>query len=462
MTIWQPDLTERPGPRYRVLAEAIAQDIGEGRLAAGTRLPPQRDLAFRLGVTVGTVSRAYALAEQRGLIAGTVGRGTFVRAHAPEALRNPVIDGSEALIRLTVNAPPDQTVCGKVATSLAGLAAEPELCGALLAYGPRAGHAVHRAAAAAWLAGLGLPDAPEQILLTGGAHQAIQVALVGLARPGDLVLTEALGYGGLGNIALRFGFRLEGLPLDEEGLAPASFEAAARTGRARVVLLNPTVHNPTTVTMGQARREAIVAIARRHDLVLIEDDVYGLLPPHRPPPLAVLAPERTVYVASASKSIAPGLRLGIVQAPPDLLPPITDAQHDLFAVCPPLMAELFRRWQADGAAAALAAANRAEAIARQQLAAAILRPRSYQAEPCSYHLWLPLPPPWRTTEFVAALRTQGVAIDPGFAFAHDRSAAPHAVRVSLSAAASQARLRHALERIAATLATPPDRRRETI
>ena len=106
MTMWSPDLTARPGPRYRALVDALSEEVAEGRLPEGTRLPPQRDLAYRLGVTIGTVGRAYALAAERGLVTGEVGRGTFVRRPAARTGRtNPVSDGSGDLIKLTVNAP---------------------------------------------------------------------------------------------------------------------------------------------------------------------------------------------------------------------------------------------------------------------------------------------------------------------------------------------------------------------
>jgi DNA-binding transcriptional MocR family regulator len=126
------------------------------------------------------------------------------------------------------------------------------------------------------------------------------------------------------------------------------------------------------------------------------------------------------------------------------------------------MAELFARLVTDGTAERLAARQRVEAAARQRLAGEILAGRPHRTQPTSYHLWLPLPAPWRTTEFTAALRERGVAVDPGTAFAVERDRAPHAVRVSLSAAAGRDRLRRGLEIVAATLDETPARRREVI
>jgi DNA-binding transcriptional MocR family regulator len=463
MTTWLPDLAPWPGPRYAALADAIAQDIAAGTLPAGVRLPPQRDLAYRLGVTVGTIGRAYAIAAQRGLVSGEVGRGTYVRPRsAPSGRTDRLGDGDDALITLTVNAPPDPSYRALLGQGLGEISARAGALDELLSYTPKRGFADHRAAAAAWIGRVGLAVAPEQIVITGGAHQAIVAAFAALARPGDSILVEALTYAGVCHIAERLGLRLQGLAIDEEGLRPDALEEAAQSGRARLLFVNPTAHNPTTATMSQGRREAIVALARRHDLILIEDDVYGQLPDERPPPLAALAPERTVHISSASKSVAPGLRLGILASPAALQQRIAEAQHDLFLTCPPLMAELFRHWLASGVADRLAKQQRLEAAARQALARDLLGAYRYQAQPTSYHLWLPLPPPWRTAEFTALVRERGVAIDPGSSFAVDPATAPHAVRVSLSAAASRERLARALTVLARTLDEAPARRREVI
>jgi DNA-binding transcriptional MocR family regulator len=126
------------------------------------------------------------------------------------------------------------------------------------------------------------------------------------------------------------------------------------------------------------------------------------------------------------------------------------------------MAELFRHWLANGTADRMACVQRLEASARQTLARQILGRHPHCAQPTSYHLWLPLPPPWQTAEFCAALRDRGVAIDPGSSFAVDPANAPHAVRVSLSAAASRERLARALTILAETLDAAPARRREVI
>lgn len=470
MTIWRPDLAARSGPRYRALAEAIARDIETGTLADGARLPPQRELAYRLGVTVGTVSRAYALVEQRGLVSAEVGRGTFVRAPREPATRTAErlrletrAEGApQELIDLTINEPADRGYRQALAATLAELGGLGDALGELLPYVSRAGLARHRAAGVAWLARSGLDADPERLIVTGGAHQAIVTALAGLARPGDVVLAEALSYSGLAAIATSLHLRLEGVAMDAHGMRADALDAACRANGARLVFTNPTLHNPSTTTQPEERREEIVAIARRHDLILIEDDVYGLLREARPPAFAALAPERTVHVTSVSKTVAPGLRIGFLLSPARLYERIADAKYDLFLCQPPLTAEVLARWLADGVADRLLGRQREEAAARQALAAGILDAQSCARDPGGYHVWMSLAAPWRASDFVAAARERGVVVAAGHAFAVGRSHAPQAVRISLSAAPDRAHLAPALHTLRRIADQPPAPRRGLI
>ena len=463
MTIWQPNIFEFEGPRYQALAAAIGRAIDDGKLIPGEKLPPQRDLAYRLGVTVGTVTRAYGLAEQRGLVRGEVGRGTFVReAKADAYVHNPVVDSDDDFIKLDVNSQPDLTAQHLLPETLIRMAGGNLPIGDLLAYTPRIGIADHRRAAAAWAGRTGATFDPETTLITGGAHQAMVVAIAGLAKPGDVILTEALVYSGLKHIASRLNVSLRGLALDDEGLCPDALESACRETGARLLLINPTAHNPTTATMSERRRRDIAEIAERYDLIVIEDDVYGQLLADRALPIAALSPDRTVYITNASKTIAPNLRFGSLSAPAALYDRIADAQADLFIMCPALMAAIFTHWFDDGTADDLVLRQRAESAARYEIAANCLEGLSFQAHPHCFHLWLELPERWRSSSFVEALRSRGVGVDPAYIFAVDPAHSAAAVRISLSAAKNRERLQHALDIVRSTLERGPIGRRDTI
>ena len=459
MTNWMPDLSGRRAPRYRAIAEALAEDVRDGRLAGGTRLPTHRDLAWKLRVTIGTVSRAYAEAERRGLIVGEVGRGTYVR---PPESATPIVPGDipgetrdPDFIDLTINRPATAGEGALMAAALERLAAEPDLT-ALLDYQAPAGRPEDRAAGAALLEGCGLAAVPEQVVATAGGQHAMACVIGALTQPGDTVAVEALTYPGMRALAGLLHLRLAPIAIDEEGLVPEALDAACRAAPLRALYTMPTLHNPTTATMPVARREALAEVARRHDLALIEDDVYGFLLDAPLPPLAHYAPERGFYITSASKSLMPALRVGYVHAPKAKIEPIAAAVRATIYSAPPLMARIVARWIADGTAQRLAAEKRAETRARNRRAHEILAGAGLTGDPAAAHLWLTLPEAWRADDFAAAARRRGVGIVPAAAFAVTRHP-PNAVRICLGAQTTAERVERGLARLAALLATPPER-----
>jgi DNA-binding transcriptional MocR family regulator len=179
--------------------------------------------------------------------------------------------------------------------------------------------------------------------------------------------------------------------------------------------------------------------------------VHGLLPETRPVPLAALAPERTFYLTSTSKTLAPGLRIAYVQSPAPMVSRLTDGLRATTWAVAPLTAAVASSWIRTGTADALLAERRREARARQCLAREILAGADFDAQPEAYYLWLRLPDPWRRDTFAAVLRARGVALTPAEAFAVGRDPAPHAVRICLGAARSRESLRRGLGRVADVL-----------
>lgn len=446
MTRWLPDLRGRRGPRYGAIVDALAEDVGSGALRAGDRLPTHRDLAERLGVTVGTVSRAYAEAARRGLVTGEVGRGTYVRAFEEGAPDDGPVD-------LGQNHPPEPAARPQRAALLAALAtltarAEP---GRLLDYPSAGGNAEDREAGAAWIARAGVPASPESVLVCTGSQHGLTVALATLLEPGDTLFCESLTYAGLKAVAGLLRLRLRGLALDGDGLRPDALEDACRDGAARALYLIPTLHNPTTAVMPEGRRREIAAVARAHGLAVVEDDVHGLLPVARPVPLATLAPERTCYLTSTSKTLAPGLRIAYLLAPAGIVARLEASLRATTWAVAPLTAAVASLWIRDGTADALLEARRREAVARQAIAAERLRGASLEARPEAYYLWLRLPERWRADAFAAEARARGVLVTPAEAFAVGRDAAPHAVRLCLGAVRSRESLARGLDVLAGLL-----------
>lgn len=443
MTMWLPNLEGRRGPVYRAIADAIDEGVLNGTLRAGARLPPHRDLADHLGVTVTTITRAYAEAARRGLTSGQVGRGTFIRGTEPEDLGN-----DTGLLDLSINIlMPDQEVA-RLEARLFQRRVLPWT--QLLGYIPSRGHLRHRQAMAAWLARGGLVVDPDRLVLTGGAQHAIAASFMAVLKAGDLLLVEDLTYSGARMLAQQLQLRVRGVAMDAEGLKPDALEQACRSSRARVLYCMPRLQNPTSAIMPERRRRQIAAIAQRYRLTVIEDDVYGFLSPERSP-LAAMIPEQTVYVTSLSKSLFPGMRLGCVVAPPVILEKIAQTVWTTMIMASPIGADLLSGWIEDGTAARIADWKRHEVAARHQMARRLLRDERIQTHPNSPHLWLSLPTRWSVDAFVAQARSRGVVLNGAGSFAVTDNH-PRAVRVCIGTPRTRAGLEQALARVVATLA----------
>lgn len=449
--MWEPNLP-KVRPYYRSIVAALQQDISNGVLSAGTRLPTHRELAYRLKVTVGTVTKAFTEAERTGLIVSRVGRGTYV-LQFPENVEASGQTSGE-LIDLSVNTvsiEPFNTALNKV---LGALSRRKSLYG-LLEYHPVPGLLRHRATGAKWLKLRGIDAKPDSIILCSGAQEALMAALATVTRPGDAVLTESLNYAGIRRLADLFRLDIRGVPTDRDGLRPDLLLDAAKGTRVGAILCSPTVHNPTTATMPIERRREILKVAAQLDTFVIEDDSGGHLSGHEEPTLATLAPDRCVYLCGTSKSIAPGLRIGFMTAPPSIMPRLREGVHATSWTSPTLMGEITSVLIEDGIADQFISWHRKEAVARAALASEVLGIPNTVPEFPSYHIWLQLPAPWRAGEFAAKVRLGNTIISPADLFAVDRSPTQHAVRISLGGVSERSTLAEGLRIIREALDARP-------
>jgi DNA-binding transcriptional MocR family regulator len=453
--MWVPDLSKIAGPRYLAVASAIADAIDSGELPPGTQLPTQRELAKRLGITVGTIGRAYALARKRRLITGEVGRGTFVEGPRRDLAAARTIPAADPrTIDLGCYRSPVEGLSEALTQAFAEVADRTSLL-PLHRYPPGTGFLSHRAAGAAWLARVGLNVPPQQVLLTAGAQQAIATAVATFCTGDDMILTEALTYSGLKAIAALQGVRLGAVAMDEEGMIPRALDAAAAATGAKVVYLQPSVHNPTTALMSQARREEIATIARKHELVLIEDDASAPALTDRPPPIATLAPEHVCYITSISKAISPAFRLGYIASSPPLIERLLNTFHAYALAVSPLIAEVVSLMIGNGAAERIARRNVAELKRWREIAEAELAGHDVRTRDGAFFLWLMLPEQWAADEFAAAANRQGVSVIPVESFATQRGSNVQAVRASVNPASNPDVLRRGLRTLVGLLQTRP-------
>ncbi|OWO93593.1 GntR family transcriptional regulator [Rhizobium esperanzae] len=461
MKDWHPDLSRSSSPRYMAIADLIEMDLRSGHLAAGDRLPPQRELAKRLNVDFTTVARGYVEAQKRGLVDSHVGRGTFVTGAAVRQRQDLSADAAPdprrgSVVDFSMNLPPEPDDPELIARMREGMSAVAASLIPLLRYQGFGGAGMDKEAAAAWLGRRGLTPSQERIFVTPGAHPALLAIFGLLAKPGDTVLSEIVTYPGMRSIAAQLRLNLAGLPMDGDGIRPDALASACERLKPKALYLNPTLQNPTTLTISSGRREEIAAVARKYHLPIVEDDAYGFIPQEGPAPLAATAPDLTWHIGGLAKCLGAGLRLAYVVAPDTrAVWPFVSAMRANTVMASPLNMALATRWIEDGTADAILRFIRAEAGARQQMVAAILPAGSYRADPISFNIWLPLSNGWTRSTFGSHMHASGIGVVASDAFTVE-GAAPEAVRVCLGGPIARAKLQGALEFMAHALEGPPE------
>ena len=281
------------------------------------------------------------------------------------------------------------------------------------------------------------------------------LAMMTLASHGESIATEALTYPGARAIAHQLGINLSALPMDKEGIDPSALREMCETRKPKALYCMPVLQNPTTITMSEARMREIAQIVDDYGLYIIEDDVYGFLAENRPAPFAALIPERTIYLTSASKSMAPGLRIGFLAVPPKLSRSVQEIVTMSNWMSAPFMAAVVTSWIVNDYADKMIAWHRQQARERQDLACQILGSYIHRTSIPCYHLWLQLPEPWRMDSFSASALREGVRVITADAFSVKRDHAPHAVRLCLGAAHSLPDIALGLDRLVSLLGSQP-------
>lgn len=446
--IWMPRLVKQGGPRFLQIADALQAAVTDGSLKPGDRLPPQRQLAAQLDVDLTTVTRAYDEARRRHLLEGRGARGTYVAA--PKVELTSVLD-------LSMNTPPppdgvdfeDMLKQGLVQVLMG---ADNEL---LMTYHRGGGSDSDRQAGAAWLEPMfGRLDSG-QLMVCPAAQAAIAALILALTEPGDVILAEPTTYPGLRAAATQFGRRIIAVDADRHGMLPAMLEEACLQHRPGLVYLNPTLQNPTAITMPERRRKDLAGIAKRCKVRIVEDDPYWLLADAPPPPIATFASEQVIYISTLSKCLAPGLRVAFVLLrDPQVRERFLVALRSFALMPAPLSAALATQWILDGSAEGLLAGVRREARLRHRMARDILAGR-YSGSGDGLHVWLELPAYWNSTLLARAADSEGIAVTPAEAFATGANSL-NAVRISLGSIKERGRLQAGLQRLSLLLARQPE------
>lgn len=465
-TIWQPTLAEGQGPKYKAVVGTIRNGIETGALKPGDKLPPVRDLAWKLSITPGTVARAYTILTDEGALMAEVGRGTFVssprRARISDApieidvvSHNSGGDGDQYNVSLFSPHLPCVGQDKLIRQLMAQIAQDPP--SGVMHYPSRSSARGAREAVVHWLRGTPLgPFSERDIVLSHGGQNGILLILHSILEGRKpAVLIEELAYPGFRRAAELLRADVVPVAMDADGVIPEALEAAARSHDAQVFCTSPEVHNPTGGFTPVARREAIAKIARQHDFQIVEDDCYRM-GVNRAPSYRMLAPGRGWYVSSIAKTITPSLRFGFAIAPEGKSSVLRrSAEHGFFGLATPLSdlcAAVLTHPQMD----ALTEQTRKAFNAYVQCAVNVLGAYDLIWRQDVPFLWLRLPMGWRAGAFCQAAETQGIQIRSAEEFVCRDARAPHAVRMAINAGVSLQSFEAAMMRLRNLLDSPPE------
>ena len=451
MTILDLDFLTAKGAKYLQVANAISNAITHGQLKSEAKLPPQRILAYKLKVTVGTITRAYKELERRGCVITKVGSGTFVKPMTPHPALLSTVNHAQFDLR-SANAPNINQLT-LLQQGLIDIANDPTTLLQCLNYQPEIAFSSQRQRLACWLELQKIHCQEQQVLFTYGGQHAVTLTLQTLCRAGDTVLCEGLTFAGFSATCQILQLKVIGLAMDHEGVTIDALTSAIKQSHPRVLYLTPQVQNPTCSQLTFERRLQIVALCQRHNITIIEDDVQFLPAKLKQPPFYQLAPELTVYISSFSKSFSGGLRIGFLVTTPELREKMRLTLKANCWTLPPLQIELFCRWLEQGKIDELANAIEQEMTVRHQIAKEILADYQITTQIGGYNLWLTLPTHWRAVDFERFAEKNHVLVRAAESFAIGRFNAPQAIRISLCAAQNHDVLHQSLNALKACLSS---------
>lgn len=465
MTNWLPSIPEGPGPIYVRLADQIESDISNGILPAGAKLPPQRDLAYDIKVTIGTIGRAYALLRERGLVSGEVGRGTYVLGEND----NGELGGGDPLVahfggtrvetpqpgklRFDTTAAPDIGQSRMMEVFLRRIVQE---YSAEVSSYTRVVPQHWLEAGRRWLSTDSWKPEQRDIVPVLGAHAGLNAIIAAVSQPGDYIAFEELTYAQASRSATMIGRRIALMETDEQGIIPEEFERVCAQKHPKAAFLMPSAKNPTAITIPLERREKIAEIARRYNVWLIEDSLYGKMAEDGIPLLAELAPEKTFHVGGLSKSVAAGVRGGWVSCPPHFASRIKVTHKLVTGGMPFLLAELCASLVLSGAADSVRKQVLIENAARGRIVEEVFEGIKIRSKPNVPFFWLALPEPWHAGTFKQAAFNRDILLDDEDEFKSARSnRVHHAVRISYSSPIDRKDVENGLKTLRALLDDGP-------
>lgn len=428
---WKPVIDRTVKPLYLSLANQLEQDIINSLILPGTKLPPHRELADFLDINVSTVSKAIKVCELKGLLSATVGSGTFVSF---DALSNAYLltdDRPKNSIEMGATIP-EPSSYEPLMVQLKNIVNEPDLV-KWFSYSRPGDMLWQKDAAVKLMRKGGYVTDIETILFANGGQNAITAILAGLCTHGDKIGADPHTYSGLKTTAGMLGIQLVPIKQKENEMDEDALIYACKNENLKGIYLIPDYQNPTTHRMSLARRKILAEVAKEYNIFIIEDATYHLMCEKSIQAVASFAPEQTIYIASLSKTIGPGLRLAYVSAPEQYKKSLSNALYNMNISVSPLMAELAARTIVSNQIDTIIESHRKNTIYRNKKVNCYLSEYDCRGEDTCIFRWLKLPSNTSGADFETLALEHGVQVYAAERFIVGNSIPEKAVRLSITA-----------------------------
>lgn len=381
---WKPDKKSLKYPIYISLAKLLESDITSGKLAANTKLPPQRELADFLDLNLSTITRAFKICEMRNLIYATVGKGTFV---SPNAVLPATLYKKNGYINMGSICPFYQF--NSIVADTAQKILLDKSANHLFEFDNSHVTTKHKEIAKNWLKKYHINTDIDNIIITAGSQNALVITLLALFNPGAKIATDIYTYPNFISLAKQLNIQLIPIKTDTEGMLPEELEKNVKMLDIKGIYLMPSCSNPTGITISVNRRQALCDIIKKYNLITIEDDTYGFINYQNIMPIAALLPDKTIYLHGLSKSLSAGLRIAYLVFPLSFKKYFLNTANNINLKMPLLNCEIASVLIEDGIADEIIEKKKLLSYQRNQIYRKYF-PETTASNPYSFFQWLPL------------------------------------------------------------------------
>ncbi|WKA58531.1 PLP-dependent aminotransferase family protein [Planococcus shenhongbingii] len=434
---WKPDKKALKRPVFSSLASMLEQDIANGFLAPGSKLPPQRELADFLDLNFTTITRAYKVCERKGLIYAITGSGTFV---APNAARSITISADHTPNRIELGFVTSFEQTNAHVTDTLQKVAKKSYVEQLLNYNDPTGMPHQKTAALNWMEPLGIYSDPDRVAIVSGAQNALAVTLMALFEPGNRIATDLYTYSNFIELAKLFHIQLVPIIGDQFGMLPGELEKQCSQITVHGIFLMPSCSNPTTITIPDFRKQELAAVIRKHRLILIEDDIHafltaGIITDYQQPMFNLL-PEQTVYICGTSKSICSGLRVAYMVFGNGMRDRISQAIFNINVKTSSFDAEVITELILSGKAQEIVLQKKELAEQANDLYFSYFPSAENSGHPLSFYRWLQIDENIGNAEVEAEMEKHGIRVFHSDRFLSGQTTSNKYLRIALSSTGS--------------------------